>query len=150
MLRDDIAIAIKKAMIEKDKQRLSTLRLMNAAIQDLDIVRRGNGKSPAEESDIQALLAKMIKQRDESAKLYDQGSRPELAEGERNEIIILREFLPRQLDKQEMQLVISKAIDTTGAQTIRDMGKVMAELKAHYTGQMDFAAASELIKQQLQ
>lgn len=150
MLREDIAVALKKAMIEKDKLRLSTLRLVNAAIQDLDIARRGDGKPAAEDSDVQALLAKMIKQRDESAKLYDQGSRPELAEIERNEIAIIREFLPRQLDSAEMQAAIKTAIAATGAESLRDMGKVMAQLKEQYMGQMDFSAASAIIKEQLQ
>lgn len=150
MLRDDIAAALKKAMIEKDKLRLSTLRLINAAIQDLDIARRGDNKPPAEDSDVQALLAKMIKQRDESAKLYIQGNRPELAEVEKNEIAIIRDFLPRQLNKDEMEAAINQAIAATGAESLRDMGKVMAQLKEKYMGQMDFAAASSLIKEQLQ
>ena len=103
MLRDDINNALKTAMKEHDKARLSTLRLINAAVKDRDIANRGEGKPAVDDTELQSILAKMIKQREESVKLYNEGGRPELAKAESDEIAVIREFLPRQLDENEVQ-----------------------------------------------
>ena len=149
-LRDKVNAELKEAMKAQDKRRISTLRLVNAAFKDRDIQNRGTGKDEAPtEADLQAILAKMIKQRRESAETYEKGGRPELAEGELAEIAIIEEFLPQQLSDEEAADAITAAVAETGAESIRDMGKVMAALKAKYTGQMDFGKAGPLVKDQL-
>jgi len=150
MLRDKITDSLKQAMKQQDKLRLCTLRLVNAAIKDRDIANRGEGKPAADEHEVQGLLARMIKQREESVKLYVQGGRQELADNERNEIQVIREFLPRQLDEAEARQAIDEAISENAAEGLRDMGKVMAWLKERYTGQMDFSRASASIRERLQ
>lgn len=149
MLRDDIVNNLKAAMKDHDKLRLSALRLVNAAIKDRDIANRGEGKPAADERELQGLLARMIKQREESARMYDEAGRPDLAAGERSEIAIIREFLPRQLDDAELEKAVDAAIAENGAQSLRDMGKVIAWLKERYTGQMDFAKASSALRAKL-
>jgi len=149
MLRDQIANGLKAAMKEQDRMRLTTLRLINAAIKDRDIANRGEGKSAADEGELQAILARMIKQREESAKIYDDGGRKDLAANERNEIVIIREFLPRQLDETEMHKAIDAAIAASSAEGLRDMGKVMSWLKERYAGQMDFSVASAHVRERL-
>ncbi len=152
-LRDQIGDALKTAMLEKDKARLSTLRLINAAIKDRDIARRAEGGDAADtgvgSDDILLILGKMVKQRQESARAYEEGGRLELAEQERSEIAIIEEFLPRQLDEAETQKAVDAVISETGADSIRDMGKVMGALKAKYTGQMDFGTVGPMVKQRL-
>ncbi|WP_439105224.1 GatB/YqeY domain-containing protein [Celeribacter marinus] len=149
-MRDRINTALKTAMKEKDKERLSTLRLINAAIKDRDIAARGEGDdSGVEDSDVLQILGKMVKQRQESAKAFEEGGRIELAEKERSEILIVEEFLPRQLDARETEAAIDAAIAETNAESIRDMGKVMGVLKAKYTGQLDFGAVGGKIKAKL-
>jgi uncharacterized protein YqeY len=133
-----------------DKQRASTLRMVNAAIQDRDIVNRGTGKGPAGDDEILQILTKMVKQRQESAKAFEDGKRPELAAQENAEIAILSEFLPSQMEEGEAKIAIGQAIRDTGATGARDMGKVMAELKAKYPGRMDFGKASGWVKELLQ
>ena len=146
-MRDRINTALKTAMKEKDKERLSTLRLINAAIKDRDIAARGEGDdSGVEDSDVLQILGKMVKQRQESAKAFEEGGRIELADKERSEILIVEEFLPRQLDAKETETAIDAAIAETNAESIRDMGKVMGVLKAKYTGQLDFGAVGGKIK----
>ncbi|MGP2493356.1 GatB/YqeY domain-containing protein [Mesorhizobium sp. PUT5] len=145
-MRDRIAAEVKTAMKAGEKARLSTLRLVQAAVKDRDIANRGGGKEAASDDDIVQLLAKMVKQREESAKAFDDGSRPELADKEREEIAVIREFLPRQMDEAEAQAAIRAAIAETGAAGIKDMGKVMAALRDKYAGQMDFGRASAQVK----
>ena len=149
MLRDDINNALKTAMKDHDKARLSTLRLINAAVKDRDIANRGEGKPAVDDAELQSILAKMIKQREESVKLYNEGGRPELAKAESDEINVIREFLPRQLDDSEVDKAISEALEATSAESLRDMGKVMAWLKERYNGQMDFAKAGSAIREKL-
>ncbi len=149
-LRERITNGLKDAMREKDAARLSTLRLINAAIKDQDIAARGAGKTEGvDEGEILAILAKMVKQRIDSANVYEEGGRLELAEKERAEIKVIEGFLPRQLSETEIAAAIDAAIDQTGASSIRDMGRVMGALKAAYAGQMDFGAAGALIKERL-
>ena len=149
-LRERITNGLKDAMREKDAARLSTLRLINAAIKDQDIAARGAGKTEGvNEGEILAILAKMVKQRIDSANVYEEGGRLELAEKERAEIKVIEGFLPRQLSEAEIAAAIDAAIDQTGASSIRDMGRVMGALKAAYAGQMDFGAAGALIKERL-
>ncbi len=149
-LRERITNGLKNAMREKDAARLSTLRLINAAIKDQDIAARGAGKTEGvDEGEILAILAKMVKQRIDSANVYEEGGRLELAEKERAEIKVIEGFLPRQLSEAEIAAAIDAAIDQTGASSIRDMGRVMGALKAAYAGQMDFGAAGALIKERL-
>lgn len=152
-LRERIGEALKTAMREKDTMSLSTLRLINAAIKDRDIAKRGEGGDDADSGvngdEILQILGKMVKQRQESAKAYEEGGRLELAEQERAEIGVIETFLPRQLDEEETAAAVDAAIAETGATSIRDMGKVMGALKAKYTGQMDFGSVGAKVKQQL-
>lgn len=149
-LREEISENLKTAMKGQDKLKLSTLRLINAAIKDRDIANRGAGKPAADESEIQALLAKMIKQREESAKLYADAGRAELAAAERSEIAVIAAFLPRQLTEEQISAAVAKALGETEAVSLRDMGRVMAKLKETYSGRMDFAQAGALVRQALQ
>ena len=150
-MRDRITAALKDAMRAKEADRLSTLRLINAAINDRDIALRGteHEEGGVTEADILAILGKMVKQRHESARAYEEGGRLELAEKELSEIKIIEDFLPRQLSTAETQTAIDAAIAEVDAQSIRDMGKVMAVLKDRFTGQMDFAKAGPLVKSRL-
>ena len=139
--------AVKDAMRSKDKLRLSTLRLINAAIKDKDIALRVEDRPDGvSSSEILQILGKMVKQRQESARAYEEGGRLELAEQELSEIKIVEEFLPRQLSDDDVANAIQKIILSVGATSIRDMGKVMASLKEKYTGQMDFGKAGATIK----
>ena len=152
-LRERITEALKGAMREKDASRLSTLRLINAAIKDRDIAKRGEGGDGADsgvgESEILQIRGKMVKQRQESARAYEEGGRLELAESERLEIAVIEEFLPRQLNDAEAEAAIEEAISQTGASSIRDMGKVIGALKSKYTGQMDFGRVGPMVKARL-
>ncbi|WP_420962655.1 GatB/YqeY domain-containing protein [Brucella sp. IR073] len=149
MLRDEIAQALTTALKARDQRRISTLRLIMAAVKDRDIANRGAGKDAVADEELRSILAKMIKQREESAKLYEDGGRPELAEQERGEIETIREFLPQQLGEAETRQAIAEAIAETGASGVKDMGKVMAVLKARFSGQMDFSKASGIVKELL-
>ncbi|MGO8842268.1 MAG: GatB/YqeY domain-containing protein [Methyloceanibacter sp.] len=148
-MRETINAALKAATKVQDKRRMSTLRLISAAIKDRDIAARGLGKAEASDAELLELLAKMIKQREESEKIYTQAGRAELAQQESEEIAIIREFLPRQLSEADIQQAIGAAIAEAGASSVKDMGKVMATLKARYAGQMDFAKASATVKAKL-
>jgi uncharacterized protein YqeY len=148
-MRETITAALKAATKAQDKRRMSTLRLISAAIKDRDIATRTAGKDAATDAELLDLLAKMIKQREESQKIYAQAGRTELAAQESEEIAIIREFLPNQLSEADMQKAIAVAIAEAGASSVKDMGKVMAALKARYAGQMDFAKASSLVKAKL-
>ena len=148
-MRETITAALKAATKAQDKRRVSTLRLVSAAIKDRDIAARTAGKGEATDAELLELLAKMIKQREELEKIYADAGRAELAKQEGEEIVIIREFLPKQLSGQETDKAIAEAIAKTGAAGVKDMGKVMAELKAHYAGQMDFGKASAAVKAKL-
>ena len=149
-LTERINDALKRAMKDKDKLRLGTLRLINAVIKDQAIARRSEGKDAAMSDDeILALLGKMTKQRQESMRAYEEGGRVDLVEREKLEIGIIAEFLPRQLKDDEVSDAIEAAIEATGAESIRDMGKVMGELKAKFTGRMDFGAVGPKLKDKL-
>lgn len=146
-MRDRLTEAIKDAMRAKDSLRLSTLRLMSAAVKDQDIARRGgDGGGCLSDSDLVSLFAKMVKQREDSATAYEEGGRMELAERERAEQTIIREFLPKPLSESEVEQAVAKAISDVGADSIRDMGKVMGALKAAYAGRMDFGAAGGRVR----
>ena len=148
-MRDTVTAALKAATKAQDKRRISTLRLMSAAIKDRDIAARTAGKGEATDAELLELFAKMIKQREESEKIYADAGRAELAKQEAEEIVIIREFLPKQLSGAELDQAIADALAKTGAASVKDMGKVMAELKSRYAGQMDFAKASALVKAKL-
>jgi len=149
-MRDRINASLKEAMKAKDAPRLSTLRLINAAIKDQDIALRGEGiDTGVTDEQILSILAKMIKQRQESASTYEQAGRLELAEKERAEIKVIEEFLPRQLSEDEVQKAIAEAMKEVGAESIRDMGRIMAALKAKYAGQMDFGKVGSAVKERL-
>src|SRR6056300_1764849 len=149
-LRATITAAMKQAMRDKASDRLSTIRLINAAIKDSDIEARSDGNDDGvSDSDILAILGKMSRQRTESAKTYEEAGRLDLAERETNEISIIEEFLPRQLDPGEVDAAINDAISELGADSIRDMGRVMGVLKSKYTGQMDFGTVGPKVKDKL-
>lgn len=148
-MREQIAEAMKTALKSQEKLRLSTLRLIQAAIKDRDIANRGAGKDPVNATEITEILARMIRQRQESAKVYREGGRPELAEREESEITILQEFLPRQLQESEMRSACAEAIEEANASGLRDMGKCMAVLKERYAGRMDFSRASGIVRELL-
>jgi uncharacterized protein len=145
-MRDGFMTALKEAMKAGDKARLGTIRLIQAAIKDKDIEARGAGKEAATNDEILALLQKMIKQRQESASIYRQNARPELADGEEAEIAVIQSFLPQQMSEDEVKAAIAAAITETGAAGMKDMGKVIGVLKEKFAGQMDFGKASGLVK----
>ena len=146
-MRERLQAALKDAMKAKEADRLSTLRLINAAIKDRDIASRGEGGAEeVADADILSILGRLVKQRQESARAYEEGGRLELAEKEQNEIRVIEEFLPRQLGADEVEAAIRAAIAESGASSIRDMGRVMAVLKGRYTGQMDFGAVGPQVK----
>jgi uncharacterized protein len=150
-LRNRVNDALKQAMRDKEAERLSTLRLINAAIKDREIAQRGSGEDDGvvDDAGVMEILSKMIKQRHDSIRAYEEGGRLELAERERVEIAVIEEFLPKRLDEAETEAAIETAIRKTGATTIRDMGRVMAELKAEHTGRMDFASVGPRVKARL-
>ena len=149
-LRDRVNEALKQAMKDKDALRLSTLRLINAAIKDQDIAARTAGDvTTCDNATVLGILGKMIKQRQESARAYEEGGRLDLAEREQSEMAVIQEFLPRQLDEVEVAKAINAAVEKIGAGSIRDMGRVMAELKGAYNGQMDFGKVGPMVKDRL-
>ena len=149
MLRENINNAVKDAMKARDERRVGTLRMMNAAIKNADIAARGEGKEPLNEADLMSLFQKMIKQRQESAELYDKGARPELAGAERAEIEIITAYLPQQMSDVEAGSAISALLKEINAETMKDMGRAMAALKERFAGKMDFGKASGKIKELL-
>lgn len=149
-LREQVNSAVKQAMKDKSTARLTTLRLINAAIKDQDIAARGNSADKGVgDPEILQILGKMTKQRNESVRAYEEGGRIDLAEREREEIAVIEEFLPRQLDDDEVGAAIDDAISTVGASSIRDMGKIMGHLKEQHTGQMDFGSVGPMVKDKL-
>ena len=151
LIREKIGAALKDAMRAKEADRLSTLRLINAAIKDKDIALRGTADDTAgvTNDDILAIMGRMVKQRQESARAYEEGGRLELAEKELSEIKIIEEFLPKQLSEDEASAAVEAAIAEVGATSIRDMGKVMGILKGKFTGRMDFGKAGPMVKNHL-
>ena len=148
-MRDTIAQALRDAQKSQDRVRVATLRLVTAAIQDRDIANRGAGKERVSDDEILQILTKMVKQREESAKAFADGGRPELAAAERAEIEIVKEFLPRQIGEDELRRICADVIAETGASSLRDMGAVMAVLKERYPGRIDFSRASAIVKELL-
>lgn len=149
-MREQIAQALKSSQKAQDKRSTSTLRLINAAIQDRDIANRGAGKDPVSDEEIMQILAKMVKQREESAKAFEEGNRLELAAQERDEIAIIRGFMPKQLGEDDVKQACQQVIHEVGADGLRDMGRCMNALKEKYAGQMDFSKASGVVKGMLQ
>lgn len=146
MLREDIQNAIKEAMKNHETERLGTVRMILAGVKEKDVDARGKGRECASDADLLAMMQTMIKQRQESAKMYRDGGREDLAAKEEAEIVVIKSFLPKQLDEAETEAAIRAAIAETGAASMKDMGKVMAALKEKYAGQMDFGAVSGKIR----
>ncbi|TRD21755.1 GatB/YqeY domain-containing protein [Palleronia caenipelagi] len=146
-LREQINKALKTAMRERQQVRLRTIRLINAAIKDRDIAARGEeGVDIVSDAEVRKILGRMVKQRVESARAYEEAARLELAEAEREEIEVIEEFLPRQLSEEEIEKAIAEVVAETGASSIRDMGRVMGVLRERYMGQMDFATVGPKVK----
>jgi uncharacterized protein YqeY len=149
VLRDAVNTSLKDAMKAGDKSRVATLRLVNAAIKNADIEARGQGKDALAEDALLALLQKMIKQRQESAELYEKGGRPELAAQEREEIEIISSYLPKQMSDLEAGTAIQALVHEINAESLKDMGRIMAALKERFAGKMDFSKASAKVKELL-
>ncbi|HLW26743.1 MAG TPA: GatB/YqeY domain-containing protein [Kiloniellales bacterium] len=150
MLRSQFNDSLKAAMRSKDQQALATIRLILAALKDRDIQARGSGKDEGiDDQEILEMLQKMVKQRRESIALYEKGNREDLVAREKAEIEVIERFLPKALDEEETQSAINEAVEEVGATSIKEMGRVMALLKERYPGRMDFAKASQLVKQRL-
>lgn len=148
-MRERLTDALKSAMKAQKKRRTSTLRLISASIKDRDIAARSAGKDRISDADILEVLAKMIKQRRESVKIYEEAGRLELAQQEQEEISIIETFLPQQLNDDEVLSSVKRVIDELGAVGLKDMGRIMAELKGRHAGQMDFGKASGMVKKLL-
>lgn len=150
MLRTRLEQALREAVLARSERAVSTLRLILAALKDRDIAERGKG-NPAglDEAQIQTMLLSMIKQRRDSIKAYEEGNRPELARQEAEEIVIIEGFLPAQMDDAAIADAVARSIEDVGGRTLKDMGRVMAALKARHAGQMDFVKASALVKERL-
>lgn len=146
MLRETLQQALKTSMLAKDVATTSAVRLIIAGMKDKDVVARGNGQKEASEADILGLMQNMIKQRKDSIKMYIDGHRQDLADKEQSEIFVIERFLPKQMNDAEVESAIKATIAELGASSIKDMGKVMSQMKDKYAGQMDFGAASSKIK----
>lgn len=149
-MREQINESLKQALKAQDKRRTATLRLINAAIKDRDIAARGSGKDPVSDAEILEILTKMVKQRHESAKIYDEAGRGELATQEREEIVIIEDFLPAQMDEAEIEVAVKEVVAEVGAESLKDMGRTMGVLKEKYAGRMDFGKANKVVKELLQ
>ena len=150
MLRQTLSDALKTAMRDKEGRTVATLRLIIAALKDKDIAARASdGDDQIDDNEILAMLQSMIKQRQESVKAFEEGGRPELAAQENEEIGIIRGFLPAQLEGEALTAAIDDVIAETGAESLKDMGSVMAALKARFPGQIDFAKASGVVREKL-
>ena len=148
-MRNAISAALKDAVKKQDKRRMSTLRLVNAAIKDRDIAARSNGREGVSDEDIIDILSKMIKQRRESVVTYEEAGRLELAQAEQQEIDIISSFLPPQLNEGQIEEAVRGVIQKVGAESLRDIGRAMAALKKQYAGKMDFSKASKVVKEVL-
>ena len=150
MLRNSIPETLRVALKQQDKRCISTVRLIMAALKDRDIAARGKGDTEGiSDDEILQMLQTMVKQRRESIQMYEDGGRKELAEQEAKEITIIERFLPQQLDEEQINLIVEKTINEIGADSLKDMGHIMSELRNNYAGQMDFSKASGLVKQKL-
>jgi uncharacterized protein YqeY len=149
VLRANINNALKDAMKSRDERRVSTLRMVNAAIQNADIEAGGQGRAALNEAELMSLFQKLIKQRQESAEMYDKGGRPELAEQERAEVAIIASYLPKQMSDVEAGAAITAILHEINAEGMKDMGRAMAALKERFAGSMDFGKASAKIKELL-
>jgi len=148
-MRDKISNALKTAMKARDTERLAALRLINAAIKDRDIVARGEGAPEVSDAEIITVLTRMVKQRRESARAYEEAARLDLAEKETAEIAVIEDFLPRQMSDDEIAAAVETAVTETNAASVRDIGRVMGVLKTRHAGEMDFAKAGAAIKARL-
>lgn len=146
MLREDLQNGLKEAMKAKDMKTVGAIRLIIAGQKEKDVEARGKGLEKASDADLLAMMQTMIKQRNESIKIYKSGNRQDLADKEQGEIDVITRFLPKQMDNKEIEDVIKLLINETGASSIKDMGKIMGALKSKYAGQMDFGSASSIIK----
>ena len=146
MLRDDLQNALKTAMLAKDTATTSAVRMIIAGMKEKDVDARGKGKEKASDEELMAMMQTMIKQRNDSIKMYVDGNRPELADKERSEIAIIERFLPKQMSDDEIVGVVKTLIAETGASSMKDMGKIMGALKAKYAGQLDMGKANGIIK----
>lgn len=146
MLREELQKTLKESMLARDTITVGAVRLIIAGMKDKDVDARGKGQKEATEADLLSMMQTMIKQRNDSIKMYVDGKRQDLADKEQNEINVIERFLPKQMDEAEVEVAIKAAIAATGAASMKDMGKVMAELKAKYVGQMDFGKANGVIK----
>lgn len=146
MLRDDLQNALKESMKNKDMTTVGAVRLIIAGMKEKDVDARGKGQEKASDSDLLAMMQNMVKQRKDSIKMYLDGNRQDLADKEQNEINVIEKFLPKQMSDADIENAIKAAIAATGAASMKDMGKVMGELKAKYVGQMDFGKANGIIK----
>ena len=146
MLRDDLQNALKESMKNKDMTTVGAVRLIIAGMKEKDVDARGKGQEKASDSDLLAMMQNMVKQRKDSIKMYLDGNRQDLADKEQNEINVIEKFLPKQMSDADIEAAIKAAIAATGAASMKDMGKVMGELKAKYVGQMDFGKANGIIK----
>ena len=150
MLRNRLNESLKEAMRAKDKCAVSTLRLILAALKDRDIAARGKGQTEGvDEDQIVEMLQKMVRQRRDSIEMYRQGQRQDLVEKEAAEIEVIERFLPKQMDEAAVREAVEEEISEQGAESIKDMGRVMAALKSRYAGRMDFAKASGIVKEKL-
>ncbi|HVZ14182.1 MAG TPA: GatB/YqeY domain-containing protein, partial [Bauldia sp.] len=149
MIRDKLAEATRDALRAQDKPLLSALRMVTSSVKNADIEARGTGKGELSEDALLSLFQKLIKQRQESAEMYDKGGRPELAAGERAEIAVIQSFMPKQMEEADVAAAIDDAIRESGAASIKDMGKVMALLRQRYAGRMDFAKVGGVLKGRL-
>lgn len=145
-MRDRIAQALKESVKKQDKERTATLRLIQAAIKDRDVANRGAGKDPVSDDEILQILTKMVRQREESARSFEEGNRLELAEQERREIAIIRDFLPRQLGEEDLKQACAEVVNEVGGDGLRDMGRCMSALKQKFPGRMDVGKASGIVK----
>lgn len=148
-MREEINESLKTAIKAQDKRRVATLRLITAAIKDRDIAARSHGKDPVSDPEILEILAKMIKQRVEAAKTYEEAGRGELAAQEREEIEIIKDYMPQQMDEAEIREAVQKVVSDIGAESLKDMGRTMGALKKQYAGQMDFGRANQVVKELL-
>lgn len=148
-MRDQIQAALKAAIKSQEKRRISTLRLMTAAIEDRVIAARSHGQDGLSEAEILEILAKMVKQRHESIETYEKAGRMELAQQEQEEMDIIQTFMPQQMSDGEIRKACEELVSEMECKSLKDMGRTMAELKMRYAGQMDFGKASQIVKELL-
>lgn len=146
MLREDLQKALKESMLNHDTTTVGAVRLIIAGMKEKDVEARGKGQEKATDAELLSMMQGMIKQRNDSIKMYVDGNRQDLADKEKSEIAVIEKFLPKQMNEAEIEAVLKSLISTTGASSIKDMGKVMGALKSQYAGQLDMGKASGMIK----